>query len=159
MVKKCTIYFPQILRWMFEQKGRFCFQVKGTQIESINNVLDVSKLTGMRTNTQGCWVKGQLVYFNNNGDWIWCSHPHKNFKTWNLWVLWWLNSDLGLDLNSYGTYLATFCFPWWFEIPNSNEYPDSTQVYIFTVWGLRGWIHKSTIFQHSILYSSKMFCK
>ncbi len=42
MVKKCTIYFPQILRWMFEQKVRFCFQVKGTQIELINNVLDVS---------------------------------------------------------------------------------------------------------------------
>lgn len=49
--QKCTIYFPQILRWMFEQKGRFCFQVKGPQIESINNVLDVCKLTGMTTNT------------------------------------------------------------------------------------------------------------
>lgn len=36
---------------MFEQKGRLCFQVKGPQIESINNVLDVCKLTSMRTNT------------------------------------------------------------------------------------------------------------
>lgn len=49
--KKITIYFPQILRRMFEQKGRLCFQVKGPQIESINNVLDVCKLTSMRTNT------------------------------------------------------------------------------------------------------------
>lgn len=50
--QKFTIYYPQILRWMFEQKDRFSFQVKGTQIESINNVLDVSELTGMGTNTQ-----------------------------------------------------------------------------------------------------------
>lgn len=23
--QKCTMYFPQILRWMFEQRGKFCF--------------------------------------------------------------------------------------------------------------------------------------
>lgn len=51
--QKCTIYYPQVLRWMFEQKGRFSFQVKGTQIESINNVLDVSEPTGVGTKTQG----------------------------------------------------------------------------------------------------------
>lgn len=36
--QKCMICSLQILRWMFEQKARFCFQVKGPQIESINNV-------------------------------------------------------------------------------------------------------------------------
>lgn len=167
-LKKLLYTFLKSWDGCLNKKAGFVFRWKGLRLNRlIMYWMSRSSQAWERTHG-GCWVKGRLVYFNNNGDWIWCSHPHKNFKTWKLWVLWWLNSDSGLDLNSFGTdlswklvemKLATFCFPWWFEIPNSILHKFT---YLQCEAFKRLYSQNIQFFQHSIhsiLYSSKFYCK